>query len=99
MFGNTNSQTLLACHGFRCGLKIQRQLAAGFDQPLTDVTLGDGTSAKGFIAYDLDLDNDGVITAADKDGWRYHQALPYDTRLLRKLKNAEVDAAGYYDLP
>jgi len=71
----------------------------GEDQTLQDLTLPDGSAAKGFIAFDLDLNNDEAITAADKDGWRYHQGLPYDTRLLPKLKNEEVDADGYYDLP
>lgn len=33
----------------------------------------------------VDLNHDGVLTDADKNGWRYHQALPYDTRLLPKL--------------
>lgn len=71
----------------------------GADQTLQDLTLDDGSTAKGFIAYDLDLDNDDAITADDKDGWRYHQGLPYDTRLHRRLKNTTVDAMGYYDLP
>lgn len=71
----------------------------GDDQTLQDLSLPDGSSAKGFVAYDLDLNNDSDITAADKDGWRYYQGLPYDTRLLRKLKNEMVDAMGYYDLP
>ena len=71
----------------------------GDDQTLQDLTLPDGSAAKGFIAFDLDLNNDETITAADKDGWRYHQGLPYDTRLLPKLKNEMVDAMGYYNLP
>ena len=71
----------------------------GDDQILEDLTLPDGSSAKGFIAYDLDVDNDSAITAEDKDGWRYYQGLPYDTRLLPKLISAPIDAAGYYDLP
>ena len=66
---------------------------------MADLTLPDSTAAKGFIAYDLDLNNDEQITAADKDGWRYHQGLPYDTRLLRKLINGAVDADGFYDMP
>lgn len=33
----------------------------------------------------VDLNHDGVLNDADKNGWRYHQALPYDTRLLPKL--------------
>jgi len=76
-----------------------KRYVVGDDQVLTDLDLPDGSSAKGFIAFDLDLNNDEAITAADKDGWRYHQGLPYDTRLLPKLKNEMVDAMGYYDLP
>lgn len=71
----------------------------GDDQTLQDLTLPDGSSAKGFVAYDLDLDNNESIDAADKDGWRNHQGLPYDTRLLPKLISDPVDADGYYDLP
>ena len=33
----------------------------------------------------VDLNHSGDLTDADKNGWRYHQALPYDTRLHRKL--------------
>lgn len=33
----------------------------------------------------VDLNHDGVLTDEDKNGWRYHQALPYDTRLLPPL--------------
>lgn len=33
----------------------------------------------------LDLNHDGVITDADKDGWRYYQGLPYETALLPRL--------------
>lgn len=33
----------------------------------------------------VDLNHDGLLTDADKNGWRYHQALPYDTRLLPPL--------------
>jgi rhodanese-related sulfurtransferase len=32
----------------------------------------------------VDLNHDGVLNDEDKNGWRYHQALPYDTRLLPK---------------
>jgi rhodanese-related sulfurtransferase len=71
----------------------------GADQTLTDLTLADGTTAKGFVAYDLDLNKDDDITAADKDGWRYFQGMPYDTRLLKQLKNRAVTDLGYYDMP
>jgi rhodanese-related sulfurtransferase len=33
----------------------------------------------------VDLNHDGVLTDEDKNGWLYHLALPYDTRLLPKL--------------
>lgn len=33
----------------------------------------------------VDLNHDGALTDEDKNGWRYHQALPYETRLLPKL--------------
>lgn len=71
----------------------------GDNQTLADVTLADGTPAKGFVAYDLDLNNDDTISAEDKDGWRYHQDLPYVEGLRRKLRNYEVYLDGYYDLP
>jgi rhodanese-related sulfurtransferase len=71
----------------------------GSDQPLTDLTLPDGSAEKGFVAYDLDLNNDEDITAADKDGWRYYQGLPFETKLKNKLISKPVDAEGYYDAP
>lgn len=37
------------------------------------------------LTLPVDLNHDGVLTDADKNGWRYHQALPYDTRLLPPL--------------
>lgn len=33
----------------------------------------------------VDLNHDGVVNDLDKNGWLYHLALPYDTRLLPKL--------------
>jgi rhodanese-related sulfurtransferase len=33
----------------------------------------------------VDLNHDGELTDEDKNGWRNHQGLPYDTRLLPKL--------------
>jgi rhodanese-related sulfurtransferase len=33
----------------------------------------------------LDLNHDGQITDADKDGWRYYQGLPYETKLRPRL--------------
>jgi rhodanese-related sulfurtransferase len=48
---------------------------------------------------DLDLDNDGNLTANDKDGWRYHQGLPYSTDITdTPLFNlGGFAAAGCYD--
>ena len=81
------------------GVYLPGRLVAGLDDTLTPLTLEDGTNAFGFVAIDLDLNNDGEVDAQDKDGWRYHQGLPYDTRLLRKYRNASVLADGYYDEP
>ena len=40
----------------------------------------------GSIAIEpVDLNHDGTLNDLDKNGWRYHQALPYDTRLLPPL--------------
>jgi len=44
-----------------------------------------------------DLDHDGVLTDNDKNGWRYHQELPYDTRLLPPL--IYKDRADTYTMP
>lgn len=33
----------------------------------------------------VDLNHDGVLDDQDKNGWRYHQDLPYDTRMLPHL--------------
>jgi rhodanese-related sulfurtransferase len=37
------------------------------------------------LVLPVDLNHDGALTDADNNGWRYHQALPYDTRLLPPL--------------
>jgi len=78
-------------------------LTVGPRQTPIDLVLPDGSMVAGFAAYDLDLDNDGLYPsdgdADDKDGWRYHQGLPYSTRLLDRLINRAADAAGYYDKP
>lgn len=71
----------------------------GDNQALTDLTLNDGSAAKGFVAFDLDLNNDEAISADDKDGWRYHQGLPFDTKMKKKRINEVADSMGYYDLP
>jgi len=50
-------------------------LTAPFQDPAqTDPTVGP-----------VDLNHDGQLTDEDKNGWRNHQGLPYETRLLPKL--------------
>lgn len=44
----------------------------------------------------VDLNHDGELTDEDKNGWQNHQALPYDTRLLRKLMYKGVYSDTYY---
>lgn len=39
----------------------------------------------GVVVQPVDLNHDGVLNDEDNNGWRYHQALPYDTRLLPPL--------------
>jgi len=73
-------------------------VTVGSRQTPIEFLLGDEEVA-GFAAYALDLDNDGDIGAQDKDGWRYHQGLPYSTRMLRKYINKAADKEGYYDAP
>lgn len=36
------------------------------------------------ITYNLDVNNDGLITEADSDGWANYQGLPYSLRLQKK---------------
>jgi rhodanese-related sulfurtransferase len=44
------------------------------------------TQADGSVKTEpVDLNHDGELNDQDKNGWRYHQGLPYDTRLLPKL--------------
>ena len=44
----------------------------------------------------VDLNHDGELTDEDKNGWRYHQGLPYDTGLKQKLKYKGMYAESYY---
>lgn len=79
---------------------IRGRWVIGAEQELEPVILPDGDEdSRGFVAYDLDLDNDAEITSSDKDGWRYYQGLPYDTRMLPKLISKPVDSEGFYDAP
>ena len=43
----------------------------------------------------LDVNHDGNVDDLDKNGWRYYQGLPYDTRLLPNL--IYKDMAYLYD--
>jgi rhodanese-related sulfurtransferase len=47
------------------------------------------------VPANADLNHDGVVNDLDKNGWRYHQELPYDTRLLPPLIY-KPDAETYY---
>ena len=44
----------------------------------------------------VDLNHDGELTDEDKNGWRYHQGLPYETRLLPSLMWLGEGADTYY---
>jgi rhodanese-related sulfurtransferase len=44
----------------------------------------------------VDLNHDGELTDEDKNGWRNHQGLPYETRLLPKLMYQGNFADSYY---
>jgi rhodanese-related sulfurtransferase len=45
----------------------------------------------------VDLNHDGSIDDEDKNGWRYHQGLPYETRLLPHLIFADRVETYYWD--
>lgn len=83
--------------------KSGAMLTVGPQQTPVSLVLSDGSAVAGFNAYGLDLDNDGLYPsdgdADDLDGWRYHQGLPYSTRLLKRYINQAADDMGYYDLP
>lgn len=63
----------------------------------TQVTLDDGSKANAYAALQLDVNDDGKVDIHDNDGWRFHQGLPYDTRMLAQLLNAT--AYPYYSMP
>ena len=44
----------------------------------------------------VDLNHDGELTDEDKNGWRYHQGLPYETKLKQKQKYTGNFAESYY---
>jgi rhodanese-related sulfurtransferase len=43
----------------------------------------------------VDLNHDGELTDEDKNGWRYHQGLPYETKLKNKQKYTGLYADTY----
>jgi len=43
----------------------------------------------------VDLNHDGMLTDEDKNGWRYHQGLPYETKLKNKQKYTGNFADSY----
>ena len=45
----------------------------------------------------VDLNHDGVLNDQDKNGWRNHLALPYDTRLLPQLVFTTYSYTYYWD--
>jgi rhodanese-related sulfurtransferase len=45
----------------------------------------DGNPIYDYVVGPVDLNHDGQLTDEDKNGWRNHQGLPYETRLLPKL--------------
>jgi rhodanese-related sulfurtransferase len=44
----------------------------------------------------VDLNHDGELTDEDKNGWRYHQKLSYETKLKNKQKYTGIYADSYY---
>jgi len=49
-----------------------------------------------YVVGPVDLNHDGVLTDEDKNGWRNHQGLPYETRLLPNLMWLGEGADTYY---
>lgn len=56
---------------------------------------GDPVIPLATVDLPVDLNHDGLLTDDDKNGWRYHLGLPYDTRLLPPLIY-KPDAETYY---
>jgi len=50
------------------------------------------------LVLPVDLNHDGVVDDLDNNGWRNHQALPYDTRLLPNLVYKDPLYPGIYVL-
>jgi len=57
----------------------------------------DGNQLFEYVVGPVDLNHDGELTDEDKNGWRYHQGLPYETRLLPHLIYADRVDTYYMD--
>jgi rhodanese-related sulfurtransferase len=57
-------------------------LTAPFQDYDADANDGEG----GYVVGPVDLNHDGQLTDDDKNGWRNHQGLPYETKLKTKQK-------------
>lgn len=75
-------------------VQVRSGLVIGPKSETTEITLDQGFPAWGFEAYELDVNNDGKVDIFDYDGWRFHQGLPYVTRMLPQALSA--DAMPYY---
>lgn len=51
--------------------------------PVGEAELEDGTKIP--LYKSADVNHDGKVNDLDKNGWRYYQGLPYETRLLPRL--------------
>jgi rhodanese-related sulfurtransferase len=49
------------------------------------------------VVQSVDLNHDGILDDRDKNGWRYHQGLPYETRLLPHLIYRDMAHLYYWD--
>lgn len=72
-------------------------LIVALQADVAEVTLNDGSPASGYVAFQVDVGNDGFPGSEDLDGWRGHQDLPYDIRILPKLLSD--DTMAFHDLP
>ena len=68
----------------------QGKLGSPVTAPFQDPAQSDPTPGP------VDLNHDGELTDEDKNGWRNHQGLPYETRLLPKLMYQGNYAGTYY---
>lgn len=75
-------------------VQVGTGLVIGESDKVEAIILDNDFEAYGFEAYKLDVNNDGVVDLFDYDGWRFHQGLPYVTRMLPRALSA--DAMPYY---